>query len=235
MKIGIIGLGLMGGSIYKKLKVCSKEVVGVGSDWVGQIDAFDLLILAVPIPAILEIGEKLASLPLKKPLLVLDIGSVKEPIAKKFEAWSNGQVEFLATHPMAGKEKSGFEHSDPTLFEGAAWVITPHAKNREASLQKAEELIHLLGANSIRMDAEQHDRQAALISHMPYLLSKALLDFVAKEDPSSLAMAGPGFKSMVRLADDNSEMHKEIARYNEANISDFLRKYIGSLLKNLDP
>jgi len=221
----------MGGSIYKRIE----GVAALGNDWPERLNEIDLLILAVPISAILEIGEKIAGLALKKPLLVLDIGSVKGPIAKKFEAWSNGQVEFIATHPMAGKEKSGFEHSDPALFEKAVWVITPHAKNREVSLQKAEELIRLLGAHSIRMDAEEHDRKAALISHMPHLLSKTLLEFVVAQDPDSLAMAGPGFKSMVRLADDNPEMRKEIARYNKENIAHFLKGYIDALLKNLNP
>lgn len=225
MKIGIIGSGLMGGSLYKGIAGAHL----LESDWMERIEEFELLILAVPISAILEIAEKIGEHPPKKPLLVLDIGSVKKEIAKKFEELTRGNLEFLATHPMAGKEKSGYEESDPAIFEGAAWVITPHAKNTAASLQTAEALIRQLGANPMRMDAAEHDRRAALVSQLPYLISKALFDFV---DPESLAMAGPGFKSMVRLASDNLELRREIARYNRANIDHFLIGYVEAL-KNM--
>lgn len=225
MKIGIIGSGLMGGSLYKGIEGACL----LGSDWAERIEEFDLLILAVPISAILEIAEKIGEHPPKKPLLVLDIGSVKKDITKKFEELTRSSLEFLATHPMAGKEKSGYEESDPAIFEEAVWVITPHAKNTVASLETVEKLIRQLGANPMRMDASEHDRRAALVSQLPYLISKALFNFV---DPESLAMAGPGFKSMVRLASDNLEMRREIARYNRANIDCFLERYVDAL-KNM--
>jgi len=222
MKVGIIGAGLMGGSIYKG---CEGAVL-FGDDWVERIGEVDLLILAVPVSAILEIGEKIAKTPISKPLVVVDIGSVKSDIAKQFASWTRDGLEFVATHPMAGKEKSGFEHSDPAIFQGAAWVVTPHPKNAEATLQRVEEWIRKLGAEPMRMDAAEHDKRAALISQLPYLISKTLKDFV---DPESLAMSGPGFKSMIRLANDNREMRKEIARYNKKNIVHFLNGYIDAL------
>lgn len=221
-KIGIIGSGLMGGSIFQGIE----GSILFGDDWKRRIEEVDFLILAVPIPAILEIAEEISHLPVKKPLIVLDIGSVKGPIAKKFEEKTKGSLEFVASHPMAGREKNGYEHSDPALFEGAVWVITPHEKNSEAALQKVEGVIHQLKSIPIRMEAEEHDRRAAMISQLPYLISKTLRDFV---DPESLAMAGPGFKSMVRLANDNPEMRKEIYRYNRKNIDRCLKGYIDSL------
>jgi len=224
MKIGIIGSGLMGGSIYKGLQRASL----LGDGWMDRIGEFDLLILAVPIPTIFEIADIISEHRPQKPLLVLDIGSVKEQIAAKFEHLTDGNLEFLGTHPMAGKEKSGYEHSDPAIFKDAVWVITPHAKNSERSLQRAEELIRSLGAKPMRVDAAEHDRRAALVSQLPYLIGKTLLDLV---DPESLAMAGPGFKSMVRIAYDNEEMRREIGRYNKVNIEFFLGKYIDALKK----
>jgi prephenate dehydrogenase len=219
MNIGIIGAGLMGGSLFKALK--GAELLGM--DWLERIEAFDLIILAVPISATLEIGAKIKT---RRPLLVLDIGSVKEPIAQKFEEWTEGEVEFVASHPMAGKEKSGFDASDPALFQNAAWVITPHRKNTERALQIIEDLIRKTGATPMRMDAAEHDRNAALVSQLPYLLSKALFDFV---DPEARKMAGPGFHSMVRLAQDNPELRKEIGFYNRENIRHFLKGYMASL------
>jgi prephenate dehydrogenase len=223
-KIGIIGLGLIGGSIFKALQ--GKKELFTGEDLLERLEDIELLILAVPISAILEIGKKIAAKKIKKTLVILDVGSVKEEIAYHFETWTEGALEYVATHPMAGKEKSGFEHSDPFLFQGASWVITPHAKNQETVLQEVEEFIQLLGAMPIRMGATLHDQRAALISHVPYVISKALLEFVKEEDHQSLEMAGPGFKSMTRLAQDNPLLREEIAKYNQENIRHTLKKWM---------
>lgn len=226
-KIGIIGLGLMGGSILKGLE--GKKEIITENDLLERLDEIDALILAIPISAILEIGERLTKLQLTRPLIVFDIGSVKEEIASRFEAWSNGKVEFVATHPMAGKEQSGFAFSDANLFKGAPWIITPHKKNTEETLLAVEEIIELLGALSQRMDAKTHDKRAALVSHLPYIISKTLLQFVTEEDSQSLEMAGPGFKSMTRLSRDNPILHAEIGIYNKKNIKAALKKFIAIL------
>ncbi len=229
MKIGIIGSGLMGGSLQKGIaNGIAKGIDGVllEGDWIEKIEEIDILILATPITAILEIAEKIAKRRARKKLLVLDIGSVKKRITETFEKLTDGFVKFLGSHPMAGTEKSGYENSDPKIFQGAVWVITPHNKNTEGSMTVAEELIRSLGAKPMRMDAAEHDRRAAIISQLPYLISKTLFDFV---DPESLAMAGPGFKSMIRLAADNLEMRRELGRYNRENIAHCLKQYIDSL------
>jgi prephenate dehydrogenase len=222
MKIGIIGSGLMGGSLQKGID----GAVLLEGNWIEKIEEIDILILATPITAILEIAEKIAKRRVRKKLLVLDIGSVKKTITETFEKLTGGFLEFLGSHPMAGIEKSGYENSDPKIVQGAVWAITPHRKNTEGSIAAAEEFILSLGAKPMRMDAAQHDRLAAIVSQLPYLISKTLFDFV---DPESLAMAGPGFKSMVRLASDNLEMRREIGRYNRENIEHCLKGYIDSL------
>jgi prephenate dehydrogenase len=160
---------------------------------------------------------------------VFDVGSVKEDIASSFEKWSEGAVEFVATHPMAGKEQSGFTFSEPDLFKGASWVITPHKKNSETALKAVEEIIELLGATCKRMDAKTHDQRAALVSHAPYVISKALLQLVNAEDSQSLEMAGPGFKSTTRLGRDNPLLHEEIGIYNKKNIKAIVKKFIAIL------
>lgn len=200
-KIGLIGRGQMGSAIAKALPICE------------NVDQADVLILAVPISAILEIGKTFKDA--GRPLIVLDIGSVKGQIADKFEEWTNGSVEFVATHPMSAG-----------VFEGAAWVITPHRKNSETALQKVEQLIRELGAHPIRMDAETHDRRACLVSHLPYLISKSLFDFAQAQDPESLLMAGPGFQSTTRLGNDNPALHAEIAEFNRKHIRKILKEYL---------
>src|SRR5271156_2471567 len=137
MKIGIIGSGLMGGSLQKGID----GAVLLEGNWIEKIEEIDVLILATPITAILEIAEKIAKRRGRKKLLVLDIGSVKKTITETFEKLTGGFLEFLGSHPMAGNEKSGYENSDPKIFQGAVWAITPHSKNTEGSIAAAEELI----------------------------------------------------------------------------------------------
>jgi prephenate dehydrogenase len=160
---------------------------------------------------------------------VIDIGSVKGAISKQFESHTDGFLEFVATHPMAGKEKNGFENSDPNLFNGASWIVTPHARNTVEALNKVESLILTLGAQPFRMDPQDHDRKAALISHMPYLVSKALLAFVSAKDPAALMMGGPGFRSMTRLAYDNPEMWRDITQNNKENMARSLEEFAAFL------
>lgn len=228
--IGIIGLGLMGGSIAKALE--GKKQLFLDADLLDRLDEIDVLILAVPLSAILEIAQKIASLSSRKrPLVVFDIGSVKENIAEAFEQWTKEGLEFVATHPMAGKHQRGIEYSDSQMFQNAPWIITPHDKNTKETLQQVEDLLEMMGARTLRMTAKEHDRRAALVSHMPYCLSKALLEFVSMSDPQSLAMAGPGFASMTRLAHDNRDLHIQIGAYNKKNIANTLREFIDFLEK----
>lgn len=171
----------------------------------------DLLIIATPLSSIIPIARKVQS---DLPLLVIDVGSVKGQIVKEFYKLTKGPVEFLSTHPMAGTEKKGFDHADPNLFQDAPWILVPHKKNKA----KIEPFIRLLGAKPIIMQAGEHDQKAALISHLPSLLSKALWDFVHKKDPDSLRIAGPSFRSMTRLAQGNQDLIKEIEIFNKKTL-----------------
>ncbi len=206
-KIKIIGLGLMGGSIAKDLK--SEDALET-----------ELIILAAPLSAIPSLATEIhaQSQNRQEPLIVMDIGSVKSKIAMHFETLSTDFVQFVATHPMAGAEKGGYENSREGLFAGAPWVVTPHRKNTEEALDLVEAFIRRLGANPLRMDADTHDWRAALVSHLPYIASLSILDFVAQTDPQSLEMAGPGFRSIARLAGDNPLLRQEIALENAAMI-----------------
>lgn len=235
-KVGIIGLGLIGGSIAKALKregyyvatVKSKSPdVAKAKNTIDRVfptlDALvqevDLLILATPLSTILPIARQIKA---DHPLLVIDVGSVKGPIVKEFAKLTKGKVEFLSTHPMAGTEKSGFAAADPDLFKGAKWILVPHKKNKA----KIEPWIQLFGATPIIMSAEEHDRKTALISHLPALISMALLDFVQEMDPESLEIAGPGFRSMTRLALGNHQLMDEIYAFNKKNLNKLWHEWL---------
>lgn len=235
-KIGIIGLGLIGGSIAKRLKTNGCEVYTIKSKsldikkakkWVKKIfsilddliQEIDLLVIATPLSTIIPIAKKIKA---TRPLLVVDVGSVKEQIVKEFCKLTRKNVEFLSTHPMAGSEKKGFEASDADLFEGAPWIVTPHRKNKSS----LDAWIRSLGAKPVSMSAKEHDEKIALISHLPALISILLLKFVKTQDPKSLRIAGPGFKSMTRLALGNQELIKDFFKLNTKNIQAIHRKWL---------
>lgn len=239
-KIGIIGLGLIGGSIAKKLHREGYSLYTVKSKSVDiqkakpilttvfpTLDALvkeiDLLIIATPLSTILSIAKKIKS---DHPLLVIDVGSVKGKIVKEFEKLTKDRLEFLSTHPMAGTEKKGFDASNPDLFKNAPWIITPHKKNKT----KIEPFLRKLGAKPMKMGAKDHDEKVALISHLPMLISKFLWDFVEKKDPKSIPIAGPSFRSMTRLARGNEDLYKDIVNENLAQILKIWSQWVDFLI-----
>lgn len=246
--VSIIGMGLIGGSIGKALKARSKETqiasltrededlqqaVAEGiidllfSSWEELIGWSDLIVLATPLSTLPSLAKTIASqCPKEKKLLVIDVGSVKREIVPLFEMLTEGDLEFLSTHPMAGKERWGFSTSDPTLFQGSCWILSPHAKNRVTTVEKIQQWVAQFGASSLLLSGEKHDEQTALISHLPALLSHLLFRFVKTVDPEALKLAGPGFHSMTRLAKDNLEMQKEIFSLNQEHLMRHLDKWI---------
>lgn len=252
--VGIIGLGLIGGSICKAIKLktpnikigklfhaSEKNFNALEYGWVDEeytsieefLQNYEFIILAVPISITEDYAKEIHALSknLNKKLIVIDILSVKQKIVKLFEELTNDKIEFIGTHPMSGKEKMGFSASQPTLFIGNPWVVVPHEKNTKKSLDKINDLISFLGSNVIYLSIEDHDFQAAIISHIPYILSKAYLDFVNNINPESLKIAGPGFSSFTRIADSNLKMRNEIEIFNYENIHKYLMLFIEEILK----
>jgi prephenate dehydrogenase len=250
--VAIIGMGLIGGSIAKALKAQGTQIATlkgeypdillaqeskvcdlVMENWKELLNWADLVILATPLPAIGNLAKIIAEHHDGiKSLTVIDVGSVKKEIATLFQTLTHPEIEFLATHPMAGKESWGFAESSKELFQDAPWVITPHEKNTPDRISQVKELIGRLSANPIEMSPEEHDREVALISHLPTLISCALLEFVTKKKPESLKIAGPGFQSMTRLARGNPAFYREINTMNQEEINaswhdwiEFLRRY----------
>src|SRR5579871_207399 len=154
-RISIIGLGLMGGSIAKALKKRTPhcQIASLQGDWNdlqlakqnGVIDTLfknweeliawsDWVILATPMSTLCKLADEIGKrCPKEKKLLVIDIGSVKNAVVPTFERLTKDGIEFLSTHPMAGKETWGFAHSDPDLFNGRPWIICPHVNNQKES------------------------------------------------------------------------------------------------------
>lgn len=237
MKIGIIGLGLIGGSLFKDLKK-NYDVIAVSQSQNGEniyktydvLKDRDIVFVCTPMNKTLDVLDKLENI-LRPKTIVTDVCSLKKFVCNKKRPYN-----FIPSHPMAGTEHKGFENSFEGLFKGASWVVinpSPDA-SRHPLPQGARELIsiiHYLGAKPIFTTAEEHDKAAAMISHMPMLIAQALM-LAAKDNPLALEMASSGFRDMTRLALSNEEMACDMVSMNAENIEQSvlqLYKAVGEL------
>jgi prephenate dehydrogenase len=218
--IVIIGLGLMGGSLALSLKErCRRlsaldshlptldlarrmEIVHIaGSDPVKILADADLVILACPVPAIIEWLRRLPDY-VQHPCIVLDIGSSKRTIVAALEDLP-ANFDPLGGHAICGRERLSLENAERFLYRDAPFVLTPLIRTSDYARQAALQIIEALGANPIWLNADDHDHILASTSHLPYLLSSALA-LVTSED--AVALIGPGFRSSLRLAGTPSSM-----------------------------
>ena len=227
MKIGVIGLGLIGGSIFKDLTRLGYDVVGVSKSQSGDriYKSYDVLkdceivFVCSAMNKTLEVLDELEKI-LPQNVIVTDVCSLKEFVCKKYHPYI-----FIPSHPMAGTENKGFENSFEGLFNGATWVLTPFKTTPEEPVNKLVSIIKQLGAKPLFTTPQKHDEAAAMISHMPMLVSQALF-LAARENPLALKMAASGFRDMTRLALSNEEMAKDMVYMNHKNIQDaILRLY----------
>lgn len=247
--VAIIGLGLIGGSFALALRRAgfAGTILGVSSEAAcraaldrGIIDEAalleqaaeraDLLYLAQPILRIIHTLESLAGL-VRPHALVTDAGSTKRLIVEKAES-ALGPGRFLGGHPMAGKEVSGVEASEATLFDGRTYVLTPARETDMETPQVREFLnyVRAIGARPVITSAEEHDNTVALTSHLPQLLSTALAGCLARKlKDEDFALAGPGLAGMVRLAQSPYGIWRDIIATNAEAITGALDAYLTAL------
>ena len=229
IKIGIISLGLIGGSILKSLCKSGYEVFAqtrnplaiaaakaftpnISSD-IGIIKDCDVIFVCSPMSKTIEILDSLENI-VSKNTIVADVCSLKSFVMKKSRPYT-----FIGTHPMAGTEHCGFDASFAGLFNGAKWVITPPENAEQSKINELIKIIESTGAQTIIADPQEHDRAAALISHMPMLVAQALVK-TAMPDSLAVKLASSGFRDTTRLALSNTEMAKDMIVMNSKNISD---------------
>lgn len=243
MKIGIVSLGLIGGSLFKCLVrtefevyavTRNKETVAKAKKYTENVSSdlyllkdCDVVFVASPINKTLEILDNLENI-VKKDCIVLDCASVKEFIMQKERPY-----KFIGSHPMAGTEHSGFDAGFRDLFVGAKWVLTPFSSTEQEDIEIVQKIISKTGAQCIIADAKEHDEAVALISHMPLLVAQSIFK-TAKDNSLALKLASSGFRDMTRLATSNLEMAADMRLYNSENIKCALQKLFEeiSILEN---
>lgn len=242
-KIGIISLGLIGGSLLKALfnkgfelyaVTRSKDTIELAyeycheiSDNISILKKCDIVFVCSPMNKTIEILDNLESI-VSKDTIVCDVCSLKQFVMEKQRPYN-----FVGTHPMAGTEHSGFHYSFEALFEGAKWVITPSANISDDVINVLEQLIISVGATPLVMSPNEHDRAVALISHMPMVVSQALVSSIMGNS-SAKKLAASGFRDTTRLALSNLEMANDMVKLNNQNIRDSLNIFIKSAQDLLD-
>lgn len=227
MKIGVIGLGLIGGSIFKDLKKLGYDVIGISQSQGGEkifkdfekIKDCELIFVCTPMNKTLETLDKLEKY-IHNDTIVTDVCSLKRFVCQKQRPYN-----FVPSHPMAGTEKQGFENSFEGLFKGAKWVLTPKSKTCPEILK---DIIVQLGAEIVITTPEKHDEAVALISHMPMLISQAIFK-TAQNNDLALKIASSGFRDMTRLAMSNTEMANDMVCMNSDNIEESILKLYKSI------
>ncbi|HFU77885.1 MAG TPA: prephenate dehydrogenase [Epsilonproteobacteria bacterium] len=247
--IGFIGLGLMGGSLSIALKELDNPYHFIGLDHntahaqkalqLGLVDEIvhdldslshcDIIFLSVPVDGIISIAQQIK--PHKKSCTLIDLGSTKEKISHSIP--SDIRANFVTAHPMTGTEKFGPTAAIADLYKDRVVVLCDMEKSGEHQQKVAKKLFEDIGMHLVYMDAKEHDRHAAYISHMPHALSYALANSVMQQEAkeSILALAGGGFKDMSRIAKSSPNMWEDIFRQNKSNLLEAINTFQTELKK----
>lgn len=247
MKIGIIGLGLIGGSMGLALKksgyaagvlgydanadhsqwALENEIIGMQCRTIEElVTASDLIILAVPVREIAEILPSVLDRTDRQ--MVIDVGSTKEEIINRVKEHPQ-RGRFLATHPMAGTEFSGPEAALADLFEGKVCVFCDRADSDEDVAVEVEKLYQSIGMNIVDYNSRDHDIHTAYVSHISHISSFALALTVLEKEKNEnriFELASGGFSSTVRLAKSNPDTWIPIFKQNRDNVLDVLDEHI---------
>jgi prephenate dehydrogenase len=237
-RAGIVGTGLIGGSIGLALRRRGWHVSGTDHDAgraaralelgaldaVGEDPAAEITFLATPVRAVAEAARRALTV---SSGIVTDVGSVKASIVDAV-----ADPRFLGGHPMAGSELEGVEGADPDLFAGAVWVLTPTAATADATYAAVRSAVAELGADVVALAPDHHDALVAVVSHVPHLTAAALMGLAserANEQRALLRLAAGGFRDMTRIAAGHPGIWPDICAENRDAIVEVLDGLVTSL------
>jgi prephenate dehydrogenase len=233
----IIGTGLIGGSIGRGLRQRGWRVVGrdrdpereaqalaLGAiDEVGTDPAAAVTFIATPAGAVAEAAAKV----LEGGGVVTDVAGIKGPIVAQVD-----HPHFVGGHPMAGSEQAGVEGSDPDMFEGATWVLTPAPNTDPRAFATVRSAVSALGATVVELPPARHDDLVAMVSHVPHLTAATLMNLAADaalEHATLLRLAAGGFRDMTRIAAGDPAIWPDVCVENRAGILDVLDRLLLAL------
>jgi prephenate dehydrogenase len=233
----LVGTGLIGGSLGMALRKRGWHVTGRDRDEaraaraleLGALDAVGddpdaaITFIATPVSAVADIARAA----LERGGIVTDVGSVKGPTVAEIR-----HPRFVGGHPMAGSEQEGVEGSDPELFEGATWVLTPTAETDPDAYARIRSIVSSLGADALAVDPASHDELVALVSHVPHLTAATLMGLaasVSEEHATLLRLAAGGFRDMTRIAASHPGIWPDICADNRDAIVGTLDSLLAAL------
>ena len=250
-KVGFIGLGLIGGSIAKKMKAdhpdihiyatahheeTVKEAYREGlidNDTLLPLTAFhdcDIIFLCAPVQRNLDYLSELKDI-IQKDCYITDVGSTKTEIHEEVIRLGL-EANFIGGHPMTGSEKTGILAADKTLLENAYYIITPTAITPQSDVEDFREFVRSLGSIPLILDYKTHDYSTAAISHLPHMIAYSLVNLVQQIDDDNETMksiAAGGFKDITRIASSSPVMWQNICASNREQILVLMDKYTALL------
>jgi len=235
VNIGIVGLGLIGGSLAGDIKARVKDARIFGydccertvekaresglfeqvfskTDNLTALVMTDIIIVAVSVASTADTIRKVYDAVGDK-CIITDVCSVKGHLSELSSLWG---IRLVGGHPMAGTEKSGFEAGREGLFDGAVYIVTPYPSTNKSDLNTVIKLVETIGAKPLLMEAEEHDTLASRASHLPHMIAYALSDHVIRDGEPYIA--GKGFTDMIRIASSSPEFWTEVAEANRDNM-----------------
>jgi len=244
MNIGIVGLGLIGGSIGLKLQRLNHTIYGVTNNNFNKKKAIErnlanfvscdfgilkkcsLIILALPIKDLIYPSNELLSV-IPKDAIVTDVGSIKEPI---IETWEKIHPLFIGSHPMAGTEQKGVDSGFESLLNNAKWIITPTSKTNLAAVNTLSNLITSMECKIFKASPKEHDEAVSLISHLPIFVASSLIQTAFTEQNKSLLdlsqkLAATGFLDTTRVGGGNPNLGLDLAANNQNNILNAIKEF----------
>ncbi len=251
LTFGFIGIGLIGGSVAKALRrvLPSCKIIvynrsaeprvmamndGTANIAVDKIDdtfkECDYIFLCTPVEKNVEYLKVLKDI-INENCIITDVGSVKGNIHKAVNEL-HMESNFIGGHPMAGSEKTSYEHANDRLLENAYYAITPTTDVSAERVEEFTQIVTKIGAIPINISYQEHDKVVAAISHLPHIIASGLVNLVKHNDSKEeymKIMAAGGFKDITRIASSSPEMWEQICMTNTENISDMLQKYIDDL------
>ncbi len=248
-RVGLVGVGLIGGSIGLAVRrrwpavlrvgvdrnevlerAVARHAIDVGADDLGMLKEVDLVVLAAPVAQILAVLQELPAW-VAGETVVTDTGSTKRAIVAAARGLPP-RLRFVGGHPLAGAARSGVDAARADLFDGRSWLLVPVPETPADAAARLERFVRGLGAEPVSIDAERHDQCLAAVSHLPQLAASALMHVVGEAvGDAGLALSGPGLEDTTRLASSPPAVWLDICRTNADHLGAALDALIAVLVE----